>query len=175
MADKLLSATYVMIEVVYVGKMKLSRDRDLISRRRRHHFRTELVLKLGQRRSEVLKPVFCKIIKSEIGLIWASPDDVSAFVLMSFGMAFFEVYTSLTTFVAEHAGPKGRTEVLKRGITMVQILFLQYLFRWPCENGVSAKGFTGQVKLRASKYVIERITYLSNFVGHSRAVYKKKP
>jgi len=94
---------------------------------------------------------------------------------MSFGMAFFEVYTSLTTFVAECARPKDSTEVLKRGIAMIQILFLQYLFRWPCENGMSAKGHTGQVKLRASKYVIERVTYLLNFVGHSRVVCKKIP
>lgn len=73
---------------------------------------------------------------------------MSALVLMSFGMTFLDVHTSITTFVAERAWPKDRTEVFKRTVTMIQVLLFQNLFRGSCDDGTSATVYNGQMTSR---------------------------
>jgi hypothetical protein len=121
--DKLLSTAQTLIERMNISKMQTIGDVQLGGIRIIGHFFANLAVELSEVILKKMKPVVGKRLPSKVGFVWASSDYCATFILMSFSVTFFHVYT-LTTFIAKRARPKDCTEVIERFITVIQISFL---------------------------------------------------
>jgi hypothetical protein len=101
MTDELLSAADMEIEAGHIGVVELSGNYYLVCRRRHHHLRTKFVLKDFEVVLEMIPPVPTEIIECETQFVRPRPDDRAALVLVSFRMAFLNIYTSFTRSIEE--------------------------------------------------------------------------